>query len=110
MQEAHERNAQEALIGKKSSNKLVREALNQFCSQAGIDDASCGYHSREVVVSDGEVVEDIIKTSKEYDCDLIIMGAREGFLSKNSIGATIKSVMRQSRIPVMMVPPTEEEK
>ena len=110
MQEAHERNAQEALIGKKSSNKLVREALNQFCSQAGIDDASCGYHSREVVVSDGEVVEDIIKTSKEYDCDLIIMGAREGFLSKNSIGTTIKSVMRQSRIPVMMVPPTEEEK
>ena len=94
MQSSHERNAQEALIGKKSSNRMVREALTQFCSQVGIDDASCGYHSREIVVTDGDVVEDIVKTSKNYNCDLIILGAREGFLSKNSIGTTIKSVMR----------------
>jgi nucleotide-binding universal stress UspA family protein len=108
MQSNHERNAQEVLIGKKSSNSVIREALDQFCSQAGIDDASCGYHSREIVISDGDVVDDILKNAKSYDCDLIIMGTREGFLSKNTIGSTIKSVMRQSRIPVMVVPPTEE--
>ncbi len=108
LQETHERTAQEELIGKKSSNRLIREALDQFCSQVGIDDDACGYHSREIVITDGDVVEDIIETSKKHNCDLIIMGTREGFLSKNSIGAVIKSVMRQSRIPVMVVPPTEE--
>jgi nucleotide-binding universal stress UspA family protein len=108
MQNAQERNAQEALIGKKSSNKLIREALTEFCSQAGIDDASCGYHSREIVISSGDVVEDILENAKTYDCDLIVMGTREGFLSKNTLGATIKSVMRRSRIPVMVVPPSED--
>lgn len=108
MQNAQERNAQAALIGKKSSNKLIREALTEFCSQAGIDDASCGYHSREIVISSGDVVEDILENAKTYDCDLIIMGTREGFLSKNTLGATIKAVMRRSRIPVMVVPPSED--
>jgi nucleotide-binding universal stress UspA family protein len=93
------------LIGKKSSNRLVRAALERFCSEAGIDDDVCGYHSREIVVTDGEVVQDILKTSKDFTCELIIMGAKQGFFSHNSIGAIIKDVMRQSKIPVMMVPP-----
>ncbi len=104
MVEAHQKSAQEALIGKKSSSKLVRKALSQFCSQAGIDDATCGYHSREIVISDGDVVPDIIDYSKKYKCDMIILGARQGLISKTSIGATIKSVLRQSTIPVMVVP------
>jgi nucleotide-binding universal stress UspA family protein len=108
MQNSQEKNAQEFLIGKKSSNRMVKEALAHFCSQAGIDDDACGYHSREIVISDGDVVEDILKHAEEYNCDMIIMGARDGFLSKNTIGNTIKSVMRRSGIPVMMVPPTEE--
>jgi nucleotide-binding universal stress UspA family protein len=100
--------AREQLIGKKSSNKMIQAALEQFCSAAGIDDDACGYHSREIVVTDGEVIQDILKTSKDFDCDLIVMGTKQGFLSHNSIGAIIKDVMRQSKIPVMMVPPAPE--
>ncbi len=100
--------AREQLIGKKSSDKLIQAALAQFCSDAGIDDDACGYHSREIVVTDGEVIQDIVQTSKDYNCDLIVMGAKQGFLSHNSIGSTIKDVMRQSLIPVMMVPPISE--
>ncbi len=98
----------EQLIGKKSSNALIQAALAQFCSDAGIDDNACGYHSREIVVTNGEVIHDIINSAKDYDCDLIVMGTKEGFLAHNSIGSTIKSVMRQSNIPVMVVPPVEE--
>ncbi len=98
----------EQLIGKKSSNAMVQAALAQFCSDAGIDDNACGYHSREIVVTNGEVVHDIVKSAHDYNCDLIVMGTKEGFLSHNSIGATIKSVMRQSKIPVMVVPPIEK--
>jgi nucleotide-binding universal stress UspA family protein len=99
--------ARQALIGKKSSGRIIHEALAQYCTDVGIDDASCGYQSREIVVTDGELVDEIISKAKEYHCELIVMGAREGFLSDNSIGHTIKSVMRQAKIPVMMVPPKE---
>lgn len=105
MTSKHANEARQALIGKQSSSRLIREALEQFCADAGIDDASCGYHSREIVVADGEVVEEVINQSKSYECDLIVLGTREGFLSSNSIGPTIKGIMRQSNIPVMMVPP-----
>lgn len=97
--------AREQLIGKKSSNTMIQAALEQFCSVAGIDDDSCGYHSREIVVSNGEVIQDIIKTSQDYTCDMIVMGTKEGFLAHNSIGSVIKGVMRKAKIPVMVVPP-----
>jgi hypothetical protein len=37
------------------------------------------------------------------------MGIKEGLMSKNSIGATTKGVIRKSRIPVMVVPPVPED-
>jgi nucleotide-binding universal stress UspA family protein len=104
----HSANAREALIGKKSSNTLIQEALAQFCTNAGIDDDSCDYQSREILVMEGNVVEEILNQAKKFQCDLIVMGSREGFLSDNKIGHTIKSVMRSSNIPVMMVPPASE--
>jgi nucleotide-binding universal stress UspA family protein len=105
MSQSHVDNARQALIGKKSSSKLIREALDRFCVDAGIDDASCGYHSREIVVADGEIVVEVIETSKKYKADLIVLGTRDGFLSDNRIGQTIKSILRNSKIPVMVVPP-----
>lgn len=101
--------ARKKLIGKKSSNMMIKSALAQFCSDAGIDDDACGYHSREIVVTDGEVIHDILKSAREYQCDLIVMGTREGFLSNNSIGSTIKGVMRKAKIPVLVVPPVTVE-
>jgi nucleotide-binding universal stress UspA family protein len=100
-----EDNARQALIGKNTSNKLIREALEQFCADAGIDDASCGYHSREIVIADGDIVEEVMARSKEYKADLIVLGTRSGFLSDNRLGQTIKSIMRHSKIPVLMAPP-----
>ena len=105
MSQTHADNARQALIGKKSSSRMIREALTRFCVDAGIDDASCGYHSREIVIADGEIVDEIIEQSKKYKADLIVLGTREGFLSDNRIGLTIKSIIRNSKIPVMVVPP-----
>jgi nucleotide-binding universal stress UspA family protein len=105
LSESHADNARQVLIGKKSSSKLIREALEKFCVDAGIEDASCGFHSREIVIADGEIVEEVIDQSKKYEADLIILGTRDGFLSDNRIGQTIKSILRSSKIPVMVVPP-----
>jgi nucleotide-binding universal stress UspA family protein len=100
--------AQKALIAKKTSNTIIRDALNHFCSMAGIEDNSCDYHSREIVVSNGDVVEDILYYAKTFNTDIIIMGARKGMLSETAIGSTIKSVLKKSKRPVMVVPSETE--
>lgn len=108
--DTQEKGARQALIGKKSSNAIIRNALQQFCSEAGIEDAACGYHSREIVVVEGEIIEEIIRQSVGFGCDLIIMGTREGFFSETSIGPTVKGVLRKSTIPVLVVPPVHPDK
>jgi nucleotide-binding universal stress UspA family protein len=100
--------ARQQLIGKRSTNEMVRTALGHFCTEAGIDNDACDYHSREIVVTNGEVIDDIIASAQKYECDLIVMGTKEGFLSHNSIGTTIKAVMRRTKIPVMVVPPLDQ--
>lgn len=96
--------ARHTLIGKKTSARLIEVALKQFCIDAGIDDTDCGYHSREIVVVGGDIVKNIISHSKSYKADLVIIGSSEGLLSDNRIGQTIKTVMRSSESPVMVVP------
>jgi len=110
MAKAHENNARQTLIGKQSESRLIREALEKFCIEAGIDDNSCGYHSREIVVTDGEIVEEILENAEKFECNTIIMGARQGYISKGTtIGPHIKGVLRQSKIPVTIIPPVPME-
>ena len=109
MQQAHEREAHQALIGKRSSSKLIRKAMEYYFTEAGIDEEAAGYQSQEIVISDGNVVDDIIKNSKEHACDLIILGGREGHLLTKSVGATIKSVLKRAKKPVLVVPPDRDE-
>lgn len=108
MLENHEKDARQALIGKKSSNAIIRNALLQFCNEAGVDDTACGYQSREIVVCEGEIIEEIVNQSVHSQCDLIVMGTREGFFSESSIGPTVKGVLRKSTIPVLVVPPIQK--
>ncbi len=110
MAETQENNARQTLIGKKSESRLIREALEKFCIEAGIDDNTCGYSSREIVVADGEIIEEILEKAEKFECDTIIMGARQGYISKGTtIGSHIKGVLRRSKIPVTIVPPVPVE-
>ena len=104
MVHTHENEIRQKLIGKRTSSKLIEKALEHFCSQAGIDDATCGYQSREVVIEDGDIVENILENSKKHACDLIVMGGHVSHPLKKSIGGTVKSVLRKSKIPVLVVP------
>lgn len=110
MMDAYQTEVRQKLIGKRSSSKLVRKALEHFCTVAGIDSDSSGFQSREIVVADsGDVAERIIENAIEQDCDLIILGAHEGLFTKQSIGPTVKSVLKKSKIPVLVVPYVEGE-
>lgn len=102
-------NAQQAdvhrsLTGKTSVNRMVRQDIRNFCKLVGIDDTICEIKAREIIICSGYVAENIIAQAKENTCDLIVLGAKSGIFSKTSLGSIIKSVLKDSKIPVTIVP------
>ncbi len=100
----HEQDAHQALIGKMSSDKLTSRVMEQYCEEAGMDAATCNFPWRDVVVAGGDVAGTIIEQSIANNADLIVLGSRKGFLGGNSVGSTVKGVLRKSAIPVLVVP------
>lgn len=96
--------AKHALVGKVTPKQVVRTALSEFCKEDKREDETYVIPSYEIVVKEGNVVEVILKQASEFKCDLIVMGASEGLLSGISVGGNIKSVLKKSKIPVLVVP------
>ena len=100
----HKEEAQHALIGKISSRQMVRTALNEFCRETGIGEDKCGVGQSEVVIKEGDVIETILETAAEHACDLIVLGASKGLVSGTAVGHNIKSVLKRSKIPTLVIP------
>lgn len=102
--------ARQRLIGKKSNSSIIRSTLDEFGSHSGIDQQSTGWNTQhiEIDVVKGDVVEEIVKKANSEPCDLIIIGARSGFLVDTNIGNTTKSVISLAKRPVLVVPPIVE--
>lgn len=102
----HKNEARHALVGKVTPGQMAKTALSEFYLESGVD--KTGSNAPEIIVQNGEVVEVILKVAEENSCDLIIMGGHEGLISSTSVGHTLKSTLRKSKIPVLIVPPDSE--
>lgn len=96
--------AKHALVGKVSPKQMVRTALSQLSLENETGEEGAVVPQNEIVVVEGDVVEVILKQAIEHKCDLIVMGASEGLLSGSSVGNNIKSVLKKSKVPVLVVP------
>jgi nucleotide-binding universal stress UspA family protein len=99
--------AKRTLIGKAKRSEMIRAGLNEFCRDAGIARDECGYVETETVINEGVVVDEILSQAKTRKCDVIIMGANQGLLTGTSLGRNIKSVIKNAKVPVIVVPPVE---
>jgi nucleotide-binding universal stress UspA family protein len=104
MVNAQQADAYRSLTGKTSINRQVRQDIQNFCKQVGIDDGICDVKSREIIICDGDVAENIVAHAQENQCDLIVLGAKKTIFSKTSVGGTIKTVLKETKIPVTIVP------
>jgi nucleotide-binding universal stress UspA family protein len=105
---SHKTHARKSLLGKQSTNSVIREAIHNFCQQEGLEIDPSKFEAHEIVVSDGDVVEDILKYSKLHECDLITIGGNHSTLfSKTAMSSTAKGVLKKSVIPVTIVPATD---
>jgi nucleotide-binding universal stress UspA family protein len=97
-----------SLTGKTSVNRMVRQDIQNFCKLVGIDDTICEIKAREIIICSGYIAENIISQAEENMCDLIVLGAKKGIFSKTSLGSIIKSVLKDTKIPVTIVPAMAE--
>lgn len=104
LQESHEQEARQILIGKKKEGAIIREALHDFCEEAQKDFAQCEILTDEIIVAKGNVVDEILAETQARGTDLIVMGYHSrGKLEEAVVGSTTRRVLRRSRIPVLLV-------
>ena len=103
----HAHDARATLIGKKSELATIHQALDTFSDTAR--NTECRYTVENVLVKDGHVVETILDTAAEEECDLIVIGSNKTiFTEAKSLGHRTKSILKRSRIPVMVIPPASD--
>lgn len=105
MIDSHKLTAHKSLLGKTPTTSVVRKAIHDFCKQETVEEGLTDFKSREIIVSQGEIAEEILTHSVKNDCDLIILGGHSNMFSKTAVGSTAKRVLKKSNIPVTMVPP-----
>ncbi len=61
----------------------------------------------QVILEDGDVVEEVLKKAKSLGADLVVMGThgRRGF-QRLVLGSVTERVLRQSEAPVLSIPPS----
>lgn len=94
---------QQSMTGKRTSSIVLKD-VQDFCDRIGMDGVTGSFHTREIIISAGAIADTVVKNVEEHTCDIVIMGAHQGFVSGNAIGDTIKSVLKISPVPVTIVP------
>lgn len=87
----------------------IRQRLKNFIQKEVGGEFEPGTRVEKIDVCQGFPVEEILKKSGEYGCDLIIMGTHgKGVIKNTFLGSTARRLLRRVRKPVYIVPLPEE--
>lgn len=89
----------------------IKQLLLQFCrnveSQIG---PPCVNLVSEIIVKEGYPAEEILSTSDEKECDVIVLGTHgKGWLKNTFLGSVASSVLNSTRKPVFIIPLPSEK-
>lgn len=101
---SHKVSAHKSLLGKTPSNVIVRQAIYDFCKQEGVDSKTGDFESRQIIISYGDIVEDILGNASTNECDLIVLGSHKNVFTGTTVGKTTRHILKRSKIPVTIVP------
>lgn len=80
--------------------KEGKETTGHVCEMAGNAGVAC-----EVMVAEGDPSTEILRRSQESDADLLILGTKgKSGLDRILLGSVAEKVIRNSRVPVLLVP------
>jgi nucleotide-binding universal stress UspA family protein len=87
----------------------IRQRLKNFIQKEVGGEFEPGRRVEKIDVCQGFPVEEILKKSGEYGCDLIVMGTHgKGIIKNTFLGSTARRLLRRVRKPVYIVPLPEE--
>jgi nucleotide-binding universal stress UspA family protein len=95
-----------AMIGKKKEALIIKDALTAFCDAAKNDHAECEFimDDVEIVIAEGNVVEEIIAQARASKNDLIVMGYHaRSKLESLVVGSTCQRLLHNSHVPVFLI-------
>ena len=98
--------AQQVLIGKKKEALVIRDALTAFCDAAKNEHAECQFimDDVEIVIAEGDVVEEIIARARAGKNDVIVMGYHaRSKLESLVVGSTSQRLLHNSHVPVFLI-------
>ncbi|MDJ0935090.1 MAG: universal stress protein [Kiloniellales bacterium] len=91
------------------ARKLMNERQDIFWAQQSPEDQKLRAQIKSITVCEAYPAEEILKSAKQHNCDLIVMGSHERGLSHTFLGSVAKSVLRRSHVPTLIVPLAEPE-
>jgi len=104
LRQSHEQEVRQILIGKKKEGRMIRDALGDMLASTQKDFKTPGVMAEEIVVTQGDTVDCILQEVEARACDLIVMGYHpRGRLEEAIIGSVSRSVLRRSKVPVLLV-------
>lgn len=102
----HEKDTRSILIGKRKESEIIESALFKFCADSTSCNPGCFLQPDEIVVKIGDVVKEILSMAEERESDMIVLSSHESATTSTSVSKVIQDVLRLSRVPVVVVPPT----
>jgi nucleotide-binding universal stress UspA family protein len=104
LRQSHEQEIRQVLIGKRREGAMIRDALGEMYTETRKGLPGSKPQAEEIVVTQGETVDCILHEAETRNVDLIVMGYHpRGRLEEAIIGSVSRSVLRRTRIPVLLV-------
>ncbi|MEJ5359517.1 MAG: universal stress protein [Desulfobacterales bacterium] len=104
LRKSHEQEIRQILIGKQREGAMIRQALGEMFDSARKEFDARNTRSDEIVVTQGDPVDCILQEAEARKADLIVMGYHtRGRLEEAVIGSVSRSVLRRSKVPVLLI-------
>ncbi|MCP4329631.1 MAG: universal stress protein [Alphaproteobacteria bacterium] len=86
------------------ARKALEDRQEKFWAAQTGDDRKIRAQIKSVTVCESFPAEEILKSAKEHNCDLIVMGSHERGMLHTFLGSVAKSVLRRAQVPTLVVP------
>lgn len=104
VRKSHDQEIRQLLIGKKREAAMIRQTMGEMLAAVRENLEGTSERSDQIVVTEGDVVECIVRETQANEIDLIIMGYHSrGLLGEAVSGSVSRSVLRRVNVPVLLV-------
>lgn len=104
IKQQHFQEARQALIGKQRSGRTaIHKVLGSLCEDVQTEQERV-FQTDEVLIERGDAAQKILDVSKANHIDVIVMGSHGyGALKDVMMGGTARKVLREAKVPVLLV-------